>query len=309
VRAPPPANFSFKEGIPVKIAKSNRFFVCFFFGLSLLTVHAFALNTGGPLDCTHDWKETEILRAPTCIIPGQARYTCSICSQVKREILNPLGHDWQETSRKDATCTTSGTIHYTCSRCSETKTETIPQLAENHTWSETSRTPATCLTPGKTGYTCSRCGEVKQETTSALDHDWKESSRKEPTCTVPGSIRYTCSRCGFARSEVVPALGSGHVWTETERTETSIEYTCSTCGATKSEPIHAQGDMTMSSLLETLSTVFAAALGWTSTVAVTIIDHPILLFCVVLDFIGTGILLFKRLLNLRSRIHKEIRQR
>jgi len=58
--------------------------------------------------------------------------------------------------------------------------------------------------------------------------------------------------------------------------------------------------MTMGSLLETLSTVFAAALGWTSTVAATIADHPILLFCVVLGFIGTGILLFKRLLNLTN---------
>lgn len=139
----------------------------------------------------------------------------------------------------------------------------------------------------------------------ALDHNWEESGRTAPTCTDPGSTSYTCSRCGFARSENIPALGMDHTWKETGRTEAdetvpgSIEYTCSICGAVRTERIPAlAGDMSMGSLLSAMSSVLSASMGWVGAVAQAVAAHPVLLLCVVLGFIGTGVLLFKRLLRL-----------
>lgn len=102
----------------------------------------------------------------------------------------------------------------------------------------------------------------------------------------------------YSPTFVIPALGSGHAWTETSRTETEVHYTCSTCGETKTEPINAPSDLTMSSLMEKITAVFSTALDWTGTVAATIAANPMLLLCVVLGFIGTGVLLFKRFLRL-----------
>ena len=98
-----------------------------------------------------------------------------------------------------------------------------------------------------------------------MDHTWKETGRTEADETVPGSIEYTCSICGAVRTERIPALA---------------------------------GDMTMGSLLSAMSSVLSASMGWVGAVAQAVAAHPVLLLCVVLGFIGTGMLLFKRLLRL-----------
>ena len=55
--------------------------------------------------------------------------------------------------------------------------------------------------------------------------------------------------------------------------------------------------MTMTTLLSTITQVFTSAVGWVGTVASTISDTPILLIGVVLGFIGVGVTLFRRMLN------------
>lgn len=55
--------------------------------------------------------------------------------------------------------------------------------------------------------------------------------------------------------------------------------------------------MTMATLLSTITQVFASAVSWVGTVATTISDTPLLLFGVVLGFIGVGVTLFRRMLN------------
>lgn len=54
----------------------------------------------------------------------------------------------------------------------------------------------------------------------------------------------------------------------------------------------------MSELLEMISSVLAAAMDWVSIVAEKVVGNPILLIVVILSFLSTGILLFRRLLNL-----------
>ncbi len=55
--------------------------------------------------------------------------------------------------------------------------------------------------------------------------------------------------------------------------------------------------MTMTSLLETITSVFTSAINWVGTVATTIAGNPLLLIGVVLGFIGVGVGLFRRMLR------------
>ena len=54
----------------------------------------------------------------------------------------------------------------------------------------------------------------------------------------------------------------------------------------------------MGSLLSAMSSVLSAPMGWVGAVAQAVTAHPVLLLCVAIGFIGTGVLLFKRLLRL-----------
>ena len=145
----------------------------------------------------------------------------------------------------------------------------------------------------------------------ALDHAWEEFRHTDPTCTDPGSTEYVCTRCQFAKSEPVPALGGSHTWEETSRiepTETSpglVEYICSICNAARTEELprlvpDPGGSLTMTALLEKMTGVLSVVLSWTGLVSQTVVDNPVLLLCVVIGFIGTALLLFKRLLDLRG---------
>ena len=164
---------------------------------------------------------------------------------------------------------------------------------------------ATCIAAGSAASICTRCNETKTEELPALDHAWEETGRTPPTCVDAGSIHKTCTRCGFSASEEVPALGSSHVWEETSRTDATqtaagfVEYTCSACGAVRSERIPPAGlDLSMSGLLDQMTAVLAVCLGWVGVVADVIARNPILLLTVVIGFIGTGVVLFRRLLRL-----------
>lgn len=57
-------------------------------------------------------------------------------------------------------------------------------------------------------------------------------------------------------------------------------------------------EMTMATLLETITSIFTAAIGWVGTVASTVAGQPLLLLGVVVGFVGLGIGLFHRLLSL-----------
>ena len=58
------------------------------------------------------------------------------------------------------------------------------------------------------------------------------------------------------------------------------------------------GNTTMPQLLSTITEVFATSVEWITAVSNVIVANPILLLIVVISFIGTGVLLFKRFLNL-----------
>ena len=53
----------------------------------------------------------------------------------------------------------------------------------------------------------------------------------------------------------------------------------------------------MDSLISNISAVFTAAIGWAGTVGTTVTESPLLLFGVIVSFVGLGVGLFKRLLH------------
>lgn len=55
---------------------------------------------------------------------------------------------------------------------------------------------------------------------------------------------------------------------------------------------------TMASIISNVGEVFTAVLGWAGTVGETIVSTPLLLFGVTLGFIGVGVSLFRRMLNI-----------
>lgn len=58
---------------------------------------------------------------------------------------------------------------------------------------------------------------------------------------------------------------------------------------------------TIGSLVESVTTVFTAAIGWVGDVAGTIVGEPILILaCVGIPLCGLGVGMFKRLLSSRA---------
>jgi multisubunit Na+/H+ antiporter MnhF subunit len=55
----------------------------------------------------------------------------------------------------------------------------------------------------------------------------------------------------------------------------------------------------MAEMLASISTVLSAILGWVGIVSEKVSTNPVLLIVVLLSFLGTGVLLFKRLLGMR----------
>lgn len=55
--------------------------------------------------------------------------------------------------------------------------------------------------------------------------------------------------------------------------------------------------MTMAQVISTVGDVFKGAVGWAGTIGETVTGTPLLLFSVVLGFVGVGVTMFKRLLN------------
>ena len=59
--------------------------------------------------------------------------------------------------------------------------------------------------------------------------------------------------------------------------------------------------VTIATLIESVGTVFTAAIGWVGNVATTIAGQPILLLaCVGIPLCGLGVGMFKRLLSTRA---------
>ena len=144
-------------------------------------------------------------------------------------------HEWAETDRVEPTCTEDGYIEYTCTKCSETKKETLKALGHEFIHEaeyEIDRVEPTCTEDGYVTYKCSRCDETETVVLKALGHNITDEvyERVEPTCTEDGYVTYKCSRCDKTETEVLKALGHNFVWKEGYAGLTRNKLVCSRCG-------------------------------------------------------------------------------
>lgn len=58
-----------------------------------------------------------------------------------------------------------------------------------------------------------------------------------------------------------------------------------------------EGAVTLATVISSIGDVFTAAMGWAGTVGSTIVSTPLLLIGVVIGFVGVGVGLFRRMLN------------
>lgn len=71
----------------------------------------------------------EIARAePTCTTPGEIKYKCEMCGEIKSEPIDALGHDMRIISRIEPTETLDGEIVRQCSRCGYEQVEKVEKL-------------------------------------------------------------------------------------------------------------------------------------------------------------------------------------
>lgn len=134
----------------------------------------------------HDWEAEFTVDVPaTCTAEGSKSHHCTRCEAKNDVTVVPAtGHDFIESSRKDATCTADGTIYYTCANDSEhTKTEKIP--AKGHTSGEWEiDIPTSYLADGKEVKKCTVCKTVLEEKAIAKLVAPKVNIKKPSTTTV-----------------------------------------------------------------------------------------------------------------------------
>lgn len=220
----------------------------------------------------------------TCTTDGYIREYCPDCKYDHKTELKATGHEWDKgTITKEATYKEEGEKTYTCTVCSETKKEPIPKKECDHKTSgnhedETQYKAPTCTEKGQQVYVCDTCGGVvDNKEIDPLGHDWKKVEvTKEPTCTEPGEGRRDCSRCNASEKVVISATGhscgqftwdekehwtlcsvcgkvfgekKAHTWKEVYRKDATctedgeVKYDCSLpdCNASKDEIIPAKG--------------------------------------------------------------------
>lgn len=234
-----------------------------FAAFALLSVSTIAACGTGAKDkfeqwaCEHNYGDTpsEIVRAATCDVEGEALFVCTKCSKTEMRKVKKLGHESIESNDGlAATCSTSGrTASSFCGRCGEVLEEgrEIPALGHEAIDGDDG-IPAGCTTTGKTASKiCKHCGMIMEESKeiAALGHKLVGVKAVPATCTTSGSTGgILCGRCddvSFISSDSlpreIPALG--HMNAEkvelvvaTCSQEGNIEYySCPDCGENVSE--------------------------------------------------------------------------
>lgn len=159
----------------------------------------------------HEYSNSSVIE-PTCTERGYTTYTCSECGDSYVDTyVNALGHDWGEwITTKEPTETETGKKKHICSRCKEEETEDIPVVIHEHQYSSVVTEP-TCTEKGYTTHTCSECGHSYVDTyTNALGHNYELVTTKEATCTEEGIEAEKCTRCGDVLATAT--IYPSHTW-------------------------------------------------------------------------------------------------
>ena len=179
-----------------------------------------------------------------CECDGYTSETCIWCGAYRRtDIVEALGHNYEEIGETKPTCVESGEILGKCTRCKTVDTIQTIKATGIHDFVFDHKTEATCTENGETVYVCSMCNDEKIETTKATGvHDFVFDHKVNPTCTENGETVYVCSMCKDEKIENIPATNKHNYIFDHETVPTCTEtgekiYICSMCKDEKVETI------------------------------------------------------------------------
>lgn len=129
---------------------------------------------------THNYQETA-RTDPDCEAEGSVTKTCSVCNASYTQVLNALGHQWND-GEDDGVAVT-----YTCAVCGAANTVA-------HNYQESARTDSTCVEDGSVTYTCENCEASYEEIIASVGHQWDDGVNSG------ANVVYTCIACGQTNS-------------------------------------------------------------------------------------------------------------
>ncbi len=180
----------------------------------------------------------EVTIAPLCESEGLMTYTAAFDTdwaetQAVTQVLNALGHDWDDGKITDSTCTAEGEKLSTCRNdSSHTKTEVIKK--KEHQTEFVFALDPTCTEPGHNfGFRCAVCKTILDgmAVTPATGHDYDDGViTTQPTCTTEGVKTFTCSNdSSHTYTETVSVIAHSYTTVVTAPTCTERGYTTYTC--------------------------------------------------------------------------------
>ena len=149
---------------------------------------------------------TQEVVAPTCVLQGYTRHTCTVCGDIHSDAYVPAtGHEYGGwTVVKEPGCEEMGELERICALCGQSQTGQTEATGHSHT--NTGVTPPTCTEQGYTTYTCP-CGDSYQtDFTDPTGHSFGEWQ-----VTVPATMKQTGEKirtcpCGAEEIAEIPVL-------------------------------------------------------------------------------------------------------
>ena len=170
--------------------------------------------------CQHTWDDGTLTNETTCTVDGLLIYTCTLCKEIREEVLPATGHSFE-----DGKCSVCG----------------APESCTVHVWDEGKVTEEeSCWIPGTFTYTCTLCGTTRDEYIYP-SHDTYVAQVIEPTCTSTGKEITKCTRCAYSYDRTLPKIDhsykAGEIVPPTCIEDGYTVYTCSVCSATTNKDL------------------------------------------------------------------------
>lgn len=154
---------------------------------------------------------TESVIAPTCTKKGYTLHECTKCPYAySSDETDVAAHNYVEKERTPATCVAEGSVKYVCSVCGDIRTEVLP--FSNHRYEKTVTLPTCTQDGYTLNVCSVCDNVVYDEIVAALGHDFDDTIEENVSIVLPGVVHQgsktvKCSRCDETTTEVLPATG------------------------------------------------------------------------------------------------------
>lgn len=110
------------------MVKNKRIILCTFLILGGLTLFGCKKEE----HCNHIYDGGIVKTEATCVIEGKMVFTCTLCGEIKNEIIPVTEHKYIEIIEKEPTETEEGKKKFECEICKDTYMESIPKVVVEH---------------------------------------------------------------------------------------------------------------------------------------------------------------------------------